>query len=96
MDPLFEVELDLAPKGSRDAARTLYRQLAAAILDGRLAPGAKLPPTRKSQEFFGVSRNTAAEIYDRLLSEGHVVARHGSGTYVADRVAPARAARRIR
>jgi len=86
MDPLFEIELDLAARGSRDAARTLYRQLEAAILDGRLAPGAKLPPTRKSQAFFGVSRNTATEIYDRLLSEGHVVARHGSGTYVADRV----------
>jgi GntR family transcriptional regulator/MocR family aminotransferase len=42
-----------------------------------------LPPTRKSAAFFGVSRNTAAEVYERLLNEGHVVTRHGSGTYVA-------------
>jgi GntR family transcriptional regulator / MocR family aminotransferase len=31
-----------------------------------------------------VSRNTAAAIYDRLLSAGYIVMRQGSGTYVAD------------
>jgi GntR family transcriptional regulator/MocR family aminotransferase len=51
-----------------------------------LGAGARLPPTRKSAEFFRVSRNTAAEVYERLLSEGYVVTRHGSGTYVADRL----------
>ena len=86
MDPLFEFELDLAARGSRESSRSLYRQLKAAILDGRLAAGAKLPPTRRSEAFFGVSRNTAAEVYERLLNEGFVVTRHGSGTYVADRV----------
>jgi GntR family transcriptional regulator/MocR family aminotransferase len=50
-----------------------------------LTAGARLPPTRKSAAFFGVSRNTAAEVYERLLNEGHVVTRHGSGTYVAQR-----------
>ena len=86
MDPLFEIELDLAAKGSRASARTLYRELKAAILDGRLGLGAKLPPTRKSETFFGVSRNTVVEVYERLLNEGYLVARHGSGTYVADRM----------
>ena len=86
---MFEIDLDLAAKGSRESSRTLYRQLKAAILDGRLAAGAKLPPTRKSDAFFGVSRNTAAEVYEKLLNEGYVVARHGAGTYVADRVAVA-------
>ncbi|MEP6938346.1 MAG: PLP-dependent aminotransferase family protein [Rudaea sp.] len=84
MDPLFEIELDLPRKGSRDAARSLFEQLRAAIIDGRLGAGAKLPPTRKSAEFFRVSRNTASDIYDRLLHEGYVVTRHGAGTYVAE------------
>src|ERR1700692_4034764 len=88
MDPLFELDLDMAPKGSRESSRTLYSQLKAAILDGRLAAGAKLPPTRKSSAFFGISRNTAIEVYERLGNEGYVVTRHGSGTYVADRVPP--------
>jgi GntR family transcriptional regulator / MocR family aminotransferase len=87
MDLLFEIELDLAAKGSRDSSRTLYRQLKAAILDGRLTPGAKLPATRKSEAFFGVSRNTAVEVYEKLLNEGYIVTLLGSGTYVADKVA---------
>ncbi len=87
---MFEIALDLSSRGSGESSRTLYRQLKAAILDGRLPPGAKLPPTRKSAIFFGVSRNTAAEVYERLLNEGHVVTRQGSGTYVAGKRPPPR------
>jgi GntR family transcriptional regulator / MocR family aminotransferase len=87
MEPLFEIGLELSAKGSREASRSLYRQLKDAIRDGRLAAGAKLPPTRKSAAFFGVSRNTAVEVYEKLLNEGYLVARHGSGTYVAERSA---------
>lgn len=84
MDPLFEIDLDLPAKGSRGFAQALHRQLKAAILDGRLRPGARLPATRKSGAFFGVSRNTAAEVYERLSNEGYLVARRGSGAYVAE------------
>jgi GntR family transcriptional regulator/MocR family aminotransferase len=84
MDPLFEIELERPTTGSRDASRFLYRQLKDAIQDGRLAAGTQLPPSRKSAAFFGLSRNTVAEVYDRLSNEGLVVARHGSGTYIAD------------
>jgi GntR family transcriptional regulator/MocR family aminotransferase len=84
MDPLFEIELERPSPGSRDAGRFLYRQLKDAIQDGRLAAGTQLPASRKSAAFFGLSRNTVAEVYDRLSSEGLVVARHGSGTYVAE------------
>jgi len=47
MGLLFEIELDLAAKGSRDSSRTLYRQLKAAIVDGRLTAGAKLQLLRQ-------------------------------------------------
>jgi GntR family transcriptional regulator/MocR family aminotransferase len=87
LNSLFEVELNLAAKGSRESARTLYRELRTAILEGRLLAGAKLPPARKSEHYFGVSRNTAVEVYDRLINEGHVFTRRGSGTFVAQRVA---------
>jgi GntR family transcriptional regulator/MocR family aminotransferase len=92
MDPLFEIELERPSPGSREAGRTLYRQLKQAIDDGRLLAGTKLPASRKSAEFFGLSRNTLAEIYDRLLNDGYVIARQGSGTYVAERL-PETAAR---
>jgi GntR family transcriptional regulator/MocR family aminotransferase len=91
---LFEVELQTTAKGSREAGHSLHRQLKAAIGDGRLPLGSRLPPTRDAQSAFRVSRNTAAEVYDRLINEGYVVARRGSGTFVADTLplTPARVA----
>ncbi len=61
---------------------SLHGQLRAAILDGRLRPGVRLPSTRALASAYGVSRNTAVAAYDRLLSEGYVAARRGSGTVV--------------
>jgi GntR family transcriptional regulator/MocR family aminotransferase len=83
MELLFEIELERAAKGSRESAASLYRQLKAAIVDRRLPAGTQLPPARQALRFFGVSRNTAIRVYERLLHEGYVVARHGSGTFVA-------------
>jgi len=83
MNLLFELDLAKAPKGSREIADTLYRQLEGAIRDGRLKPGARLPSTRSAQTAFGVSRNTAHEVYERLIHEGLATARHGSGTFVS-------------
>lgn len=84
MDALFELSLDAAPDDSREVSLTLYTQLKSAILEGRLRPSSRLPSTRSARRLFGVSRNTAQDVYDRLQVEGLVSARHGSGTYVAD------------
>src|SRR5581483_10627640 len=84
MELLFEIELERAPKGSRESATTLYQQLKGAIVDRRLLAGTQLPPARHGQRFFGVSRNTTLKVYERLLNEGYIVARHGSGTFVAE------------
>ncbi len=86
---MFEVSLKLPMPGSRDASRTLYEQLKAAILERRLPTGARLPSTRRADAFLGVSRNTAAGVYERLASEGLVVTRPGAGIFVAD-LAPAK------
>jgi GntR family transcriptional regulator/MocR family aminotransferase len=72
--------------------RVLHKELRAAILDGRLKPGLRLPSTRILAESWGVSRNTVMGAYDLLLSEGYLFARHGAGTYVAE-VLPRRAER---
>ena len=88
MDPLFEIEIERAGKGARESSASLHRQLKAAIVDGRLRPGTRLPPVRKSVHFFGVSRNTAVKVYEELVNEGYLVIRRGSGTYVADTAPP--------
>ena len=91
-DTLFEIDLGLGKQGS--ASQGLYRGLKTAIMDGRLTAGAKLPPARKSAAFFGVSRNTTVDVYAKLIYEGLVIARRGSGTYVAEGVTgPPRVAR---
>lgn len=82
-EPLFEIKIEKAPKESGSATSRLYRQLKAAIADGRLPAGAKLPSSRTAQTLFGVSRNTVIAVYERLLLEGLAVTKRGSGTFIA-------------
>jgi GntR family transcriptional regulator / MocR family aminotransferase len=84
MEPIFALPLQLPPRSSRERLRSLHQQLRAAILEGRLQPGLRLPPTRSLAAAHGVSRNTVMAAYDLLLSEGYLAARQGAGTYVAD------------
>ncbi|HEV3044709.1 MAG TPA: PLP-dependent aminotransferase family protein [Roseiarcus sp.] len=60
-----------------------------ARIDGRaLAPGARLPSVRAMAAAMAVSKSTVVEAYDRLLAEGAIVARRGSGFYVAGPTRP--------
>jgi DNA-binding transcriptional MocR family regulator len=60
-----------------------------ARIDGRsLAPGARLPSVRGMAETMAVSKSTVVEAYDRLMAEGAIVARRGSGFYVAGHTRP--------
>ena len=54
------------------------------ILDGRLAAGVALPPTRNLAMRYGVSRNTISLTYDRLVAEGYVASRSTKGFFVAE------------
>jgi len=47
--------------------------------------GERLPSVRQAAEEHGVSKNTMAEAYDRLVAEGLLEARVGSGYYVVYR-----------
>jgi GntR family transcriptional regulator / MocR family aminotransferase len=82
----MDVHVSLGTVGDR--TESIYRQLSAAIVEGRLAGGEALPPTRELAATLGVSRTTVAVAYDRLLGEGFTVARRGAGTFVAPGRAP--------
>ena len=65
----------------------------AAFIRGRiasraLARGARLPSVRELAVKLEVSKSTVVEAYDRLVAEGAVVARRGSGFFVAGAVRP--------
>jgi GntR family transcriptional regulator / MocR family aminotransferase len=63
-------------------------QLEAAVTDGVLHAGDRLPSSRDLAVSLGVSRTVVTNAYARLFAEGWLEGRHGSGTYVADVAAP--------
>ncbi|MER6285178.1 PLP-dependent aminotransferase family protein [Streptomyces sviceus] len=77
----MDLHLAADPVDGRRAG--LERALRDAVRGGRLAPGARLPATRRLAEELGVSRGTVKAAYDQLIAEGYLTARQGSGTVVA-------------
>lgn len=61
----------------------LVRAVRAAIMDGRLGAGTRLPPTRELAQHLGLSRSTVLAAYDQLRAEGCIEGKVGSGSYVA-------------
>jgi len=82
----MDIALDFDPESSTPLYRQLYDSFKAGILDGRFAAGTKLPATRELARSIGVSRITVTECYERLLAEGYIEARRGSGTFVCKRL----------
>src|SRR5262250_486464 len=72
-----------APPARGVLYRWLYGELRAAILDGRLQPGSRLPATRDLASAYNLSRSTIVTAFQQLKSEGYVEGRCGSGTYVS-------------
>ena len=72
-----------SPQEEQDLWRWLYVELRAAILDGRLKAGARMPSTRSLASQYSLSRGTVVAAFDQLQSEGYTHTRIGSGTYVA-------------
>ena len=77
---------------ARTAELSKVGQVKAAIrhrIDQRLLPpGARVPSIRRMAETMKVSHSTVVEAYDRLIAEGILLSRPGSGFYVAAPLAP--------
>lgn len=78
------MDVHLTIHGRQNLAGQLYRQLRAGVMDGRLAPGQRLPSTRELALQLGVSRKTTLDVFERLIAEGYLRSRAGDGTFVAD------------
>lgn len=72
------------PAGDSPAYQRLYALISRAILEGRMAAGARLPSTRDLAADLRIARNTVLQVYDQLTEEGYVHAGVGRGTYVQD------------
>ena len=77
-------DLSLMPPGeNQELGRWLYTELRAAILDGRLKRGTRMPSTRSLARQYALSRGTVTAAFENLQSEGYIGTRVGSGSYVA-------------
>jgi DNA-binding transcriptional regulator YhcF (GntR family) len=72
----------------------LAGHIRAALRDGSLAPGDRLPSVRALAEDVGVNVNTVRSVYSRLEAEGVVRSEQGRGTFVAGAAADDAATRR--
>lgn len=78
-------------------AKQMVQEIRRAIHQGFLKAGQRMPASRRLAMALGVSRTVPLQAYDQLLSEGYLVARHGSGTFVsADFVEPTRVGSQVR
>ncbi|WP_405708042.1 MULTISPECIES: PLP-dependent aminotransferase family protein [unclassified Streptomyces] len=59
-------------RGGDSLQKQLLHRLRAAVLDGRLPAGSRLPGSRALAEGLGVSRNTVTLVYDVLSTEGYI------------------------
>ncbi|MBY3595024.1 aminotransferase-like domain-containing protein [Rhizobium bangladeshense] len=74
------------------AGRTRVQMVMATIrqrIAGRsLTPGARLPSVRRLAASMKLSTSTVVDAYERLVAEGAILSRPGSGFYVANQAAP--------
>ncbi|MBV9584246.1 MAG: PLP-dependent aminotransferase family protein [Alphaproteobacteria bacterium] len=75
-----------APALDRNAPLPLSRQLAAAlraaIAEGQLGAGARLPSTRVLAAELELARSTVVAVFEQLAAEGYIAAQPGSGYFV--------------
>ncbi len=77
------------PLLSRQAGDSLVEQIVRSVQvridDKLLRTGARMPSIRQFADLHGVSRFTVVEAYDRLVAQGFLESRRGSGFYVRER-----------
>jgi GntR family transcriptional regulator/MocR family aminotransferase len=70
-------------KSGQPLYRQIYSHVRQCILDGRLAPDARLPSTRQLAADLRVSRSTAVQAYEQLRAEGYIEGLGGAETRVS-------------
>lgn len=61
----------------------IYKNIVNEIINGYLAPEEKLPPRRTLAAKLGVAQQTVENAYQKLVADGYVNAKVGSGYYVS-------------
>ena len=89
----LDLHLEVSGSRVRDGLESALRD---AVRTGRLPAGTALPSSRALAKDLGIARNTVVDAYGQLVAEGWLAARHGAGTWVAERTAPPAAGPAVR
>ncbi|GAA2785908.1 MocR-like pyridoxine biosynthesis transcription factor PdxR [Crossiella cryophila] len=87
-DPGIDLHLGGIRRTPGGVGRSLEEALREAVRTGRLAPGARLPGTRRLATDLGLARGTVVQVYTQLIAEGWLVGNAGSSTRVAPATTP--------
>lgn len=82
----------LSREGGVSLVEQIVRSIQTRIDDKLLRSGARMPSIRQFADTHAVSRFTVVEAYDRLVAQGYLESRRGSGFFVRER-APMQPAR---
>ncbi len=78
----------LQPQSALGLVEQIVAGLSRMIENGKLRPGERLPSIRQFGLEQGVSNSTIVEAYERLVASGMLIARRGSGFFIAKRELP--------
>src|SRR4051812_2065822 len=73
----------LETRSSRTLQEQIYGAIRHAIVEGQVGADCRLPSTRSLAAELGVSRTTTLLVLEQLRAEGYVIARRGSGMFIA-------------
>ena len=76
------------PSNAATRVSAVMDEIRGRIASRRLGPGARLPSVRGFAEGMAVSKSTVVDAYERLVAEGAITARRGSGFFVAGATRP--------
>jgi GntR family transcriptional regulator/MocR family aminotransferase len=79
---LFQIAVDRTRP--RSITAQVYAAIKQLIVSGDLAVGKRLPSSRTFARELNISRTTAIAAFERLSSEGLIVSRTGSGSFVSE------------
>ena len=87
--------ITINPRDALPLTVQITEELRKRIVQRALRPGTRLPSIRSFAKAHGVSTFTVVEAYDRLVNEGFLVSRKGSGFYISARARTNHARERI-
>lgn len=80
----MQLKIDCTGRKTGTITGFLVDKIAELIATDKLAVGSRLPSIRSFAELNGISRFTVVQVYDRLVADGLLNSRRGSGFYVAE------------